>query len=66
MLAVIFQFHDGMRARVRTDNGKHSEWFDVTQRLRQGNVLPPLLFNGLFAAAIPVVLVRFGEDGDTS
>ena len=29
--AVIRQFHDGMRARVRTDDGEHSEWYDVTQ-----------------------------------
>ena len=30
MLAVIRQFHDGMRARVRTGDGEHSELFDVT------------------------------------
>ena len=36
MLTVIRQFHEGMRARVRTDDGEHSEWFDVTQGLRQG------------------------------
>ena len=35
MLTVIRQFHEGMRARVRTDDGEHSEWFDVTQGLRQ-------------------------------
>ena len=38
MLAVIGQFHEGMRARVCTDGGEHSVWFDVTQRLRQGHV----------------------------
>ena len=41
MLTIIGQFHEGMRARVRTDDGEHSEWFDVTQGLRQGCVLSP-------------------------
>ena len=27
MLTVIRQFHKGMRARVCTDDGEHSEWF---------------------------------------
>ena len=30
MLTVFRQFHEDMRARVRTDDGEHSEWFDVT------------------------------------
>ena len=64
MLAVIRQFHEGLRARVRTDDGEHSEWIDVTQRLRQGYVLSALLVNVFFAAAIHVVLVRFSEDED--
>ena len=62
ILAVIRRFHDGMRARVRTDEGEHSEWLDVTQGLRQGCVLSPLLFNMFFAAVIYVVLARFSED----
>ena len=45
MLTVNCQFHEGMRARVRTDDGEHSEWFEVTYRLRQGCLLSPLLFN---------------------
>ena len=64
MLTVIRQFHEGMRARVRTDDGEHSEWFDVTQGLRQGCVLSPLLFNVFFAAVIHAVLIRFSEDPD--
>ena len=31
MLSIIRQFHERMRARVRTDDGEHSEWLDVTQ-----------------------------------
>ena len=61
MFTVIRQFHEGMRARVRTDDGEHSEWFDVTQGLRQGCVLSPLLFNVFFAAVIHAVLVCFSE-----
>ena len=53
VLTVIRQFHEGVRARVRTANGKHSEWFGVTQGLRQGCVLSPL-FN-IFAAVVHAV-----------
>ena len=63
MIEVIRQFHDGMRARVRTDDGECSEWLEVKQGLRQGGVLPPLLFNVFFAAVLHIVLlVRFSED----
>ena len=63
MIDVIRQFHDDMRARVRMDDGELSEWFEVTQVLRQGCVLSPLLFNISFAAVMEVILQRFSEDG---
>lgn len=38
MIAGIRQLHDRMLARVRMDDGTFSDWFEVTQRLRQGCV----------------------------
>ena len=66
MLTVIRQFHEGRRARVRTDGGEHPEWFDVTQGLRQGCVLLPLLLNIFFAAVTRrgSTLHSFSEDPD--
>ena len=62
MIKVIRMFHDGMRARVKLDDGDFSSWFNVWQGLRHGCVLSPLLFNIFFAAVIIVVLQRFAED----
>ena len=52
MLAVIRQFHDGMQACVRLDDGECSDKFDVGQGLRPGCVLAPLLFKTFFTAVL--------------
>ena len=58
MLAVIRQFHDGMQACVRLDDGECSDKFDMGQGLRQGCVIAPLLFNMFFTAVLRVAEER--------
>ena len=62
MLAVIRQFHDGMQACVRLDDGECSDKFDVGQGLRRGCVLAPMLFNMFFTAVLRVTEKRFLAD----
>ena len=62
MIVVIRQFHDGMKACVRPNNGVCSDSLEVEQGLRQECVLSLLLFNIFFAAVLNVVLQRFSED----
>ena len=62
MTEVIRQFHDGMRACVRNDDGRCSEWFEVAQGLRQRCTFSPLLFNAFFATILLVALDKFSND----
>ena len=62
MLTVIRQFHDGMQACVRLDDGEFSDKFDVGQGLRQGCVLAPLFSNMFFTAVLRVAEKRFLTD----
>ena len=52
MVDIVRQFHDGMRACVRLDGGRVSEWFEIGQGLRQGCVPAPILFNIVFTAVL--------------
>ena len=64
MISVIRQFHDGMRACVRLDDGVRSGWFSIKQSLRQGCVLASILINFFFVAVINVAYTRFKADKD--
>ena len=52
MLAVIRQFHDGIQACVRLDDGECLNKIDVGQGLRRGCVIAPLLFIMFFTAVL--------------
>ena len=62
MIDVIRRFHDDIRARVHMVDGELLEWFEVTQGLRQGRVLSPLVLNIFFVAVMEVVPQLFSED----
>ena len=46
-ISIVQQFHDGMRAHVQ-DNGDISEALAVTNGVKQGSVLSPILFCLMF------------------
>ena len=48
-IAMVWQFHDGMLARVQND-GKFSDPFPVTNGVKQGCVLASTLFSMMFSA----------------
>lgn len=62
MIAVIREFHDGVRACVRLNDGKYSNWFSVEQRLRQGCALAPLLFNIVLTTVLMLAQEMFLPD----
>ena len=46
---MVRQFHDGMKARVQND-GEYSEPFTVTNVVKRGCVMAPILFSVMFSA----------------
>ena len=50
-IAIVWQFHDGMQARVQND-GEYSEPFPVTNGVKQGFVMAPILFSMMFSAIL--------------
>nr|VZI00951.1 unnamed protein product [Spirometra erinaceieuropaei] len=67
---MVRQLHDGMIARV-TDNGAVSEAFAVTNGVKQGCVLAPILFSRMFSAMLmdayrderPGIRIAYRTDG---
>lgn len=64
MLEVICHFHDGMLARIRTDDGGYSDWFGMGQGLRQGCAPAPFLFDTFFTAVLRAAVERFRVNSD--
>lgn len=62
MIAVKPQFHDGIRASVRLDDGECSYMFDAERGLGHGRVNAPLLFNMFFAVVLCVAEKLFTAD----
>ena len=58
-IAVVRQFHHGMLARVQND-GEFSDPFPVTNGVKQGCVLAPILFSMMFSAMLTATF----QDGD--
>lgn len=68
MLTMLRNCHEGVRARVHTNNSEHSKWFDVTLGLRQAarqriNTVTILHKCCWLLAALHVIPVRFSKDG---
>ena len=64
MLAVIRQFHDGIRACVRSEDGECSEWFEIGHDLWQGFVFSPLLLKIFFVAVLHIALKLVRKNAD--
>lgn len=58
MLSIIRQFHDGMRARVRTSDGEFLERFDVERGFHQDFIIAPIL---LSTAVLHVALAKLSS-----
>ena len=59
-IAMVWQFHDSMQARVQNDR-EFSEPFEVTNGVKQGCVMASTLFNMMFSA----MLMDAFSDSDT-
>ena len=57
MVELIAEWHDGMQATVLVD-GVYTDKFPITNGLRQGDVMAPILFNIYFSMAVKVLEQR--------